>query len=238
MQFTINNDLLAQARTFLSRRDKLYWIIGGAGSGKTTICQALTARLDIPVYDMDAHIYGTYHSRFTQDRHPVNLAWSKAQNGLAWLLDMSWDEFNNFNQAAIPEYLNLLCEDVDTLPPNTRLLIDGGICNPAILAQAFPKNQIVCLAAPGWSSTEIWSENDERKSMQEMIFQLPDPQEAWRTFLEFDEKITRTMLQECQESNIAVLSRSAIESIDELAERVANALDLRFGLDSGMEFQE
>jgi hypothetical protein len=226
MQFNLNYNLLAQSRTALARHDKTYWILGGAGSGKSTLCQALSAKLDLPVYDMDAHIYGTYHSRFTPERHPVNLAWSKSPDGLVWLLDMSWDEFNQFNQAAIPEYLHLLCEDIDAMSPNARLLIDGGICNPGILAQAFPASQIVCLAAPGLSSTEIWTETDERKVMQEIIFQLPNPKEAWRKFLEFDEKITHTILKECQESNIAVLSRSTTETVDALTERVANALGL------------
>ncbi len=57
MPFIINSDLLLQSRTDLFRRDRLYWIVGGAGSGKTTICEALSTKFDIPVYDMDAHIY-------------------------------------------------------------------------------------------------------------------------------------------------------------------------------------
>jgi len=135
MEFIINNDLLADARESLLRRDRLYWVVGGAGSGKTSICQALSARFNIPIYDMDAHIYGAYHARFTQERHPVNKAWSTSQNGLAWLLDMAWDEFYIFNQAALPEYLDLLVEDLDAHDPNGSLLVDGGICNPALIAQ-------------------------------------------------------------------------------------------------------
>jgi hypothetical protein len=111
MQFAINNDLLRQSRTILAKRDNLCWVVGGAGSGKTTICRALSARHDIPVYDMDAHIYGAYHGRFTRERHPVNKKWSTAQDGLAWLLDKSWDEFDAFNQAALLEW------DLQPSPP-------------------------------------------------------------------------------------------------------------------------
>jgi len=136
MPFIINNDLLTQTRTTLYGRDRLYWVVGGAGSGKTTICRALSARFDIPIYDMDAHIYGAYHSRFTQKRHPVNRAWSTARDALAWLLDMSWDEFDSFNQAALPEYLDLLSKDLNATKSNASVLIDGGICNPGLLAQA------------------------------------------------------------------------------------------------------
>lgn len=227
MSFILNNDLLTQARAALGRRDRLYWVAGGAGAGKTTICRLLSARYDIPVYDMDAHIYGTYHGRFTCERHPVNKTWSEARNGLAWLLDMSWDEFDNFNQAALPEYLDLLAEDLAATGPDASLLIDGGIWNPALLAQVIPARQIVCLSILERSSSEIWEGADERGSMKEAVYQLPEPEEAWRKFLEFDGRITQTILKECQENDIPVCSRGKTESADEFAERVARVLGIR-----------
>jgi hypothetical protein len=115
MRFNINTDLLHEAHAALNDRGNLYWIVGGSGSGKTTISQALAAKFDMYLYDMDAYIYGGYHGRFTPERHPVNTAWTSAENGLAWLLSMSWDEFNNFNQAALPEYVDLLTADLAPL---------------------------------------------------------------------------------------------------------------------------
>lgn len=229
MPFILNNDLLTQSRTALCRRERLYWVVGGAGSGKTTICQVLSAKFELPVYDMDAHIYGAYHRRFTQDRHPVNKAWSSARDGLAWLLDMSWEEFDSFNQAALPEYLDLLTEDLEAASPNASVLIDGGISNPAILAQAISTPQIVCLAIPERSSAEIWNETEERKGMKEAVYRLAKPEESWRKFLEFDDRITRAILKECQENEIAVCPRGETESVDEFAERVAHVLGIRQG---------
>jgi uridine kinase len=146
VQFNINFNLLTNSRTTLFGRENLYWIVGGAGSGKTTISHALSTKFGIPVYDMDAHIYGTYHSRFKQEKHPVNWAWSTSKDGLAWLLDLSWDDFNNFNQAAIPEYLNLLSEDIDSMAPKTRLIIDGGICKPLN-----HQSQNTCMNQESWT---------------------------------------------------------------------------------------
>lgn len=226
MNFTINADLLTQARAALSCWDRLYWVVGGAGSGKTTICTVLSARYGIPLYDMDAHIYGAYHSRFTRERHPVNIAWATAQDGLAWLLAMSWDEFNRFNQAALPEYLDLLAEDLAATEPGAGVLIDGGICNPAIVAQAIPVRQIVCLATPEQSSAEIWQGTDDRYAMKDVIDQLPQPEEAWRKFLEFDERITATILEECRQNNISVCSRARTASVDEFAVSVASVLGI------------
>jgi hypothetical protein len=226
MPFTVDTDLLARSRAALSQHERLYWVVGGAGSGKTTICQALSATLGIPVYDMDAQIYGAYHGRFTRERHPVNCAWSTSSDGLAWLLDMSWDEFYGFNRAALPEYLDLLAEDLDQTGPDGGVLIDGGICNPAILAQVIPSRRVVCLVCSGRSSREIWEETDERSSMKEAIFLLRNPEDAWRRFLEFDGRITRTILRECQEHDIPVCVRDQAEPVKGFAERVAGVLGI------------
>ena len=226
MHFHIDHHLLTQARTALSDRKRLYWILGGAGSGKTSVCQVLSTRFRLPVYDMDAHIYGDYHSRFTAERHPVNWAWSTAENGLAWLLELSWDEFDSFNQAAIPEYLELLAIDLQAIGPETSLLIDGGVCNPAILAQAMPIQQMVCLVtAHGWSS-RLWEESEERRSMKAAVEALPNPDAAWRRFLEFDQQINATILKECLENEIPVCLRNEGESIEEVAGQVASILGI------------
>jgi len=112
MPFPINHNLLIQARTILSHRTGLLWIVGASGSGKSTVCRALAERFGLSVFDMDAHIYGDWHARFDPIRHPVNRAWAGVENGLGWLLDMSWAEFDAFNRAALPEYLDLLAQDL------------------------------------------------------------------------------------------------------------------------------
>lgn len=223
-RFPIHYDLLARSRAAFAGREKIGWIVGGAGAGKTTLCTALAERLKVPVYDMDARIYGDYHGRFTPETHPVNTAWSTAPNGLDWLLSMSWEEFDGFNRAALPEYLNLLGEDLAGTPPDTPLIIDGGICNPGLLAQAFPARRIVCLEAPGLSSEELWTANEDRRAMKDFVDQLPDPEEKWRKFLDFDCRITASMLVECRENQIAVLTWGKGETVEEMAGRAAEAL--------------
>ena len=223
MRFPVNSDLLAHARDVLSGREKLFWIIGGAGSGKTTICSLLSKRYALPVYDMDAHIYGSYHTRFTPEHHPVNSAWATSENGLAWLLGMSWDEFNSFNQAALPEYIDLLAEDLTEARPESPLLIDGGISNPALIAQVIPTRQIVCLSAP--VDANVW-ESADRQSMKDAIYQLPNPEEAWLKFLDFDKQITCTIERECRENNISMCRMNSNASAGDLAVEVARRMGL------------
>lgn len=229
MRYTVNTDLLAHAQTALGGRDRLYWIVGGAGAGKTTICRALAARYAMSLYDMDAHIYGAYHQRFTPERHPVNHAWSSAPNGLAWLLDLSWEEFDAFSQAALPEYLDLLAEDLAATDVHASVVIDGGFSNVGLLAQVIPPRQIVCMAAPNRSSAEVWDEPGERAAMKAAVWQLARPQAAWDRFLHFDAQITRTILNECLEHRIAVCSRGTGETVDAVVERVAHQLGIGIG---------
>lgn len=226
MVFEVNRSLLEEARTALSSGKRLYWLIGGAGAGKTSVCSILSKQLGLPVYDMDAHIYGTYHSRFNA-RHPVNRAWAAAPNGLAWLLSMSWQEFEQFNRAALPEYLDLLAKDLSQPECAHGVLIDGGIFSPALLAQVIPPAQIVCLAAPGQSSEEIWQPDGERGEMKALIDQLPEPDRLWRKFLEFDTRITATILQESQASGIAICERVKGEALETFSQRVSQTLQDR-----------
>jgi len=224
MKFAINYNLLTQARSVLAKRKNLYWLVGGAGAGKTTVCQTLSKKFDLQIYDMDAHIYGTYHTRFTAARHPVNTLWSSAENGLAWLLDMSWDQFNQFNQAALPEYIDLLAEDIAGINPATPVLIDGGICNPALVTQVIPGSQMVGLALAEQPGANLWEVNEERNTMRASIDQLPEPEQKWQKFLEFDRRITQTILEECTASGIVVCSRTPHASVAEFTAKVGQVL--------------
>lgn len=224
-EFQIDQSLLDHARVVLSQHKRLYWLIGGAGAGKTSVCGILSKEFGLPVYDMDSRIYGEYHRRFTA-RHPVNRAWASASNGLAWLLGMSWDKFYQFHRAALPEYLDLLTEDLSSPEYARGVLLDGGVCNPALLAQVIPAAQIACLSAPALSSEQIWQADGERGEMKTYIDQLPQPEEMWRKFLEFDALTTAIVLQESRASGIPICARSEGETAAAFARRVSQSLSI------------
>jgi len=224
--FTTNIELLDHAGEVLSRHRHIFWILGGAGSGKSTICAELSRDFAIPVYDMDEHIYGSYFGRYQADRYPANTAWAAADDGLAWLLDMSWDEFDAYNRAAAAEYLDLFAADVAETDPERRLLVDGGLYHPRLLARVLPTDRILTLAASHLDSTAVWTGSSERLAMKEMVSPLPDPERAWRTFLEFDERITETLADEAAAIGSPVVARTPSEAVAAVAARAAAALGL------------
>jgi hypothetical protein len=224
-QFRVDQELLAQARARLSGRASLFWVLGGAGAGKSTVCAYLSAKYDIPVYRMDDYIYGEYHGKFLPARHPANYAWSTAPDPLAWLLNLAWEEFDAFNRAALPEYLDLFAEEL-VCAQDAPLLVDGGLCNPVLLVQAVPASQVVCLAMPTLTSEAIWESSQARRAMKEMIYQRPDGERLWQTFLGFDREITNTLLRESKMCGIHVCARRATEPVADFAERVAQTLGI------------
>ncbi|MCA9918636.1 MAG: hypothetical protein KC445_11830, partial [Anaerolineales bacterium] len=124
--------------------------------------------------------------------------------------------------------LDLLAEDLEKLPLDDSLLIDGGIVNTAVAAQAFPASQMVCLSRPGMSSSDVWHETPARLEMKAMFDYLPEPETMWQKFLEFDAKISQTILQESQLVQIPTCTRAETDSVARLAQRVAQTLTIQF----------
>lgn len=219
--FYINQTLLENARGILARRQRIFWILGGAGAGKSTICRAFAEQYNLRVYDMDAQMYGAWKSRYDAARHPVNRAWQDSPNPLQFLLDLTWEQFDAFNAASNAEYLDLFAQDTQAMDASAPLLVDGGLSKPSVLIQALPARQIACLAIPEELGTHIWETAPERQFMQDMVRQLPDGENMWQKFLEFDRLLSRTLIQEARANGIRVFERTEGMKVEELAKVVS-----------------
>ena len=207
MPFCVDQQLLVKARRILANRSKVYWIIGGSGAGKSTVCRAIASAYSIPVYDMDAHVFDDYPHRCSKQRHPAISAWFDAPDSFAWMLGLSESDFLDFNRASNAEFLDLLADDLIGAAPDQALLVDGWITNPSLLAQVVPVSQIVCLETAASISVKAWEDDPNRRLMKEMVWQLPCPEVAWRKFLDADSLMTRVILEECKASGIRTIRR-------------------------------
>ena len=207
MIFSPNTAILDEVRSVLAGHPRIYWILGGACTGKTTVCRGISARTGIPIYDMDAHIYDTYVGRYTLDRHPASKTWISSEDPLEWALSQSWEAFTSVNRARDVEYLDLFAEDMRGKRKADPLLVDGGLTHPSILAQVMPPERIVCLEVEAGVSARLWDSDPGRAPMKRAILALPDPERAWSTFLAFDDLIAETILSESRRAGIAVVHR-------------------------------
>ena len=224
--FNTNGRMLADISTILSAYKRIYWVIGGACTGKSTVCKAISAQKNIAPYDMDEHIYGTYTGLYTVARHPAIKTWFSAANPLEWALSLSWDAFNSLNRAATVEYLDLFAKDAKRNPTQTKLLVDGGVTHPSILTRVIPPERIFCIKIDAERSAAIWNEDASRAPMKEAVLNLPQGEKLWRKFLDFDRLIAETIVQESRSSGIRVFDRDERISVSELSNIVVEHLCL------------
>ncbi len=219
--FPINQELITRARSILHERKNIYWIIGGACSGKSTVCRAIAEQRDIAIYDMDAHIFGSYMALYCEARHPANKAWFSADNPLAWALSLAEEDFDALNRAANAEYLDLMADEFAQTNGLSPLLVDGGFTHPSIMAQVVSPANIFCLETTEADRVQTWETDEARAEMKEWICALPDPEKMWQKFLALDKMIAQTIATECRENNIRTFLRGEHTSVDELARTAA-----------------
>jgi hypothetical protein len=220
--FKVDPTLLREATRRLQKRGGLSWVLGAAGAGKSTVCQMLRAQHGLEIYDMDAHIYGDYHHRYDPKRHPANSVWSTAPESLSWTLDLGWEEFDAFSRAALVEYLDLLAEDLEK--HDRTVIIDGGGWHPEMIARAIGSEHLAVLSG-GARGRDLW-ESADRIQMRAYFKNMTDPDGAWEIFLDYDQRIASTLMEECRRSNLALLNRTDGETPEDLGRRVAEALRL------------
>lgn len=220
--------LVGAARDALQARTGLRFVVGAAGTGKTTVCAAIRERLGIDVLDMDARIYGSWHGRFDPVRHPASHAWSAAADPLAWQLALEPEAYLAFQEASTAEALDLLGDELrDRDPDRARpLLVDGGFGSVAALARIVPPDRIVCLTLPPADQARAWTSTEDRRAFLEMVAGVTAVADPIGRFLALDAHLAGAMARDSVASGILVLERRPADGIAPFAERVARALGL------------
>lgn len=224
MPLRVDPRLVQKARRVLGGRTDLYWVVGGACSGKSTVSRDLADELDLATIDMDARIYGGFPTDPT--RHPAVTRWFSADHPLGWVLSLRWDDFDALNRATNAEFLDLLADELGATPAPQASIVDGGFTHPSVLAQVVSPTRLVCLAVSPEQSARCWETSPERAEMRGWVRALPDPDAHWARFLEFDRRMSETMVSESHASGVPVVRRTPTTTRAALRERVRAVLGL------------
>lgn len=224
--FEVDRSLVLEAARRLESARGLRWVIGGACSGKSSICRTVSRWTGVPVYDMDEQVYGRYLSRYSACRHPASTAWLKRSDGLAWVLSLPWEAFDALNRATNAEFLDLMSRDVSERFGDRPVLVDGGITHPSVLVAAIDPARIACLTVATSESRRIWEEDEARAEMRRAVERLPGGTGRWATFLAFDARMSTTIDREAREHGVAVIERSEGMSVEELSRTVMRRLGI------------
>lgn len=226
LRFTVQQALLQEAAQCFAAFSRVYWIVGAACAGKSAVCRELAAMRNLELVDMDTLIYGTFMGRYTPARHPANTAWFGAPDPFAWVMDLTWEEFNALTAAADAEYLDLFARELSARDPARPLLVDGGVAHPAVPAQVMPAARIGCVAVRDEIRTKCWETAEDRADLRRWVNELPDPIGAWEKFLHHDRLMAQTMDAECAAHGIVRIERRDDEDVTVTATRMAHALGI------------
>lgn len=223
MEFKMDMDLFEGVKSKLANNSNVFWLVGGSCSGKSTISKLMEDKFGFVRYDMDEYIFGEYMDRYSVELHPANSSWFGAENPLEWALSFpNWEQYNLFNMTSMVEQLSLFCEDIEKMDKNKKIIVDGGITNPDILAKVLNKNQICCLKVEDELCRNIWSRDENRLLMKDMIYELSSPEYKWNKFLKLNDRINKQMELECKANHISIIFRSEEEPSEMVLEKVIN----------------
>ena len=224
--FEVDESLIEEASQKLASRSELYWIIGGSCSGKTSLCNSISGRTGISVYDMDKYAYRVYMGRYSRSRHPASSAWFKRTDGLEWVLSLSWYDFNKLNRAVNAELLDLFSQDICENYGDCPLLVDGGITHPSVLTAVVEQKRIACISIEDAESRRIWETDESRSGMRKAIKGLPEGRKVWEKFLGFNKRMSETINKEAVEQGISVFERDPESSAEDVSGTVMKGLGI------------
>lgn len=224
--FPVDEALLASASERLRAHRGLRFLLGGAGTGKSTVARALEASHGVDVIDMDARIYGSWDDRWDPGRHRATHAWLSAADPLAWQLALEPEAFLRFHAAAAVEALDLLADDLVAGDGALPAVVDGGFGSLGVIARAVRPASIVCLSLAGASSEAVWTADAYRRVFLDVVAgveRVPDPVAR---FLALDAALSARMLADARRAGVAVVERAAGTPPEATAREVASRLRL------------
>ena len=233
-RFPVDRDLLGRVRAVLATRSGLRFVVGGAGTGKSSVCAEIGRTRGLEVLDMDARMYGSWFGRFDPGRHPASHAWSAAPDPLAWQLALDPDAFAAFHAATTAEALDLLAEDLerdDSLAgdPARPILVDGGFGRPIVLAEVVPPAHVVCLALPERLQGDVWTASPERRAFLDAVAAAPIAGDPVASFLALDRRLHAVMAGDARTAGIPLLERDETTDVADLAAQVLRSLGIGAG---------
>jgi hypothetical protein len=226
VSFDVDDALLRAARRVLGPMDRLWFLLGGSGAGKTTVGAALAARYHLEQLDMDARMYGSWHEQFDLVRHPASSAWARSPDPLAFLVRMDPDEFLAFHAASTAEALDLLAAELDGTDPGHPALVDGGFGSLGVVARVVPASRLACLSLPPDLRAGAWTDTPDRRGFLDVVASVPGIDDPAGRFLALDARLARAMDEDAEAAGVRVLVRHPGLAVDVLADAVAAHLGI------------
>ncbi len=200
----------------------VYWVGGGSGAGKSTIARRLVDRHGLRLYATDG-VMADHASRSTPADSPFLSEFAAMDMDERWVSrspEAMLETFHWFRG----EGFGLIVDDLLRLPARPAVIAEGFRLLPHLVGPllAVPGHAVWLLPTPAFRRAAFSS----RGSLWEIARKTSDPGRTLRNLLERDRMFTERLCSEAERLGLPVIEVDTTMTEDDLAERVAEALEL------------
>ena len=220
---TKGHELTADAEALQEQLQHVYWIGGGSGAGKSTIARRIAAELGLQLYATD-DVMADHARRSTPGDCPLLHEFMSMDMDERWVNRSPKDMLETFHWFR-GEGFSMIIEDILRLSREPGVIVDGFRLLPHLVKPllAVRSHAVWLLPTPEFRQAVADSRGE---SQWGFIGKTNDPERALRNLLERDATFTHRLYEEAQRLDLNTIEVEPAMTVDELAERVANALGL------------
>ncbi len=206
------------------RLQHIRWIGGGSGAGKSTIAGLLAEEYGLHLYHCD-DAQSAHTARSNAVDHPLLHAFIALTMDERWVERTPEEMFHSFH-GFHGEGFHLILEDLLALPSEVPVLVEGYKLLPRLVFPLLKRGDqaVWLLPTPAWRRTAF----SLRGSLWSIAGRTSDPQTALKNLLARDALYTEEVARQAAALQLPTIEVNGGATIDELAERVARCLGLRF----------
>jgi hypothetical protein len=199
------------------------WIGGGSGAGKSTVARRLSEKYGLRLYHCD-DTQSAHTARSNSTDHPMLHAFIAMTLDERWVKRTPGEMFHTFH-GFHGEGFGLILEDLLDLPPDVPVLVEGYKLLPRLVAPLLsrPDQAVWLIPTPLFRRTAF----SQRGSLWSIAGRTSDPETALTNLLARDALYTEEVKRQAAALQLTIIEVSRGESIDGLATRVAQYLDIR-----------
>lgn len=211
----------ADAATWRGGLDRVYWVGGGSGSGKSTVARRLAAIHGLRLYDTDA-VMADHGRRTTAEDSPLMKAFAAMDEDERWVNRspaVMRDTFHWFRG----EGFGLIVDDLLDLPREPPVVAEGFRLLPRLVRPLLsePRHAVWLIPTPELRSVAFESRRPSGAPWA-FVDRTTDPDRALRNLLERDRMFTEGLAEEAKALGLHTVLVDTSMGEDDVVEVVAD----------------
>jgi 2-phosphoglycerate kinase len=217
------NENTADSAAFQERLQRVYWIGGGSGAGKSTIARHLADRHGLRVYSTDDAM-ADHARRSTREDSPLLHRFMAMDMDERWVNRSPTTMLETFHWFQ-GEGFDMIIEDLVRLPRESGVIVEGFRLLPRLVKPLLPVagQAVWLLPTPDFRQAVLESRGGTASGF---LAETTDPEKASRNLLERDRMFTDILRSEAARLDLAAIEVDATMTEHDLTARVTDVFGL------------